>query len=38
MDNRQSDWGDNERYLFEAVLKGWCNSMLFTLALLLLMV
>ena len=35
-DNRQSDWGVNERYLFAAVLKGWRNSYLFTLALLLL--
>ncbi len=34
MDNRQSDWGVNERYYLQAVLKGWRNSMLFTLVLL----
>lgn len=36
MDNRQSDWGVNERYLFAGGIEGWRNSMLFTLALLLL--
>lgn len=37
MDNRQSDWGVNERYLFAGGIERlWRNSMLFTLALLLL--